>query len=97
MPTTTPQNAATAGDWLWELVAGIMGATSLVEGQVNRYRPPGKVGAQRAATVEGSGERIPFLGQEPGCPRFKPVAAILASAVTVGIGVPLGFPFFFQT
>ncbi|CAN0420702.1 unnamed protein product [Lampetra fluviatilis] len=171
MPTTTPQNAATAGDWLRELVAGIMGATSFVEGQVNRRRTQilmdtgavtslvsathcsvvgvevgrlqapdralhtasgsgmgllgsvtlkGRLGHQvcnqelyvssvlcheciagtdlleklglsvqprrRCATVEGSGERIPFLGQEPGCPRFEPVAAILASAVTVGIG-----------
>ncbi|XP_075929503.1 uncharacterized protein LOC142930564 [Petromyzon marinus] len=39
---------------------------------------------QRCATVEGSGERIPFLGQEPNHPRFTPVAATLVSAVTIG-------------
>ncbi|XP_078470764.1 uncharacterized protein LOC144732970 [Lampetra planeri] len=39
---------------------------------------------QRCATVEGSGERIPFLGQEPNRPRFTPVAATLVSAVTIG-------------
>ncbi|CAM9907712.1 unnamed protein product [Lampetra fluviatilis] len=34
--------------------------------------------------MAGSRERIPFLGQEPGGPHFEPVAAILASAVTIG-------------
>ncbi|XP_078472915.1 LOW QUALITY PROTEIN: uncharacterized protein LOC144734543 [Lampetra planeri] len=167
--TTTPKGAGTSGDWLRELVAGITGATSLVEGQVNGQRTRilldtgavaslmsaahcsmlgvdvgclqapdralhtasgagmgllGKVSLevrlgnqvctqefyvssvlcheciagtdlleklglnvqprQRCATVEGSGERIPFLGQEPNRPRFTPVAATLVSAVTIG-------------
>ncbi|XP_061419148.1 uncharacterized protein LOC133349599 [Lethenteron reissneri] len=166
--TTTPKGAGTSGDWLRELVAGITGATSLVEGQVNGQRTRilldtgavaslmsaahcsmlgvdvgclqapdralhtasgagmgllGKVSfevrlgnqvctqefyvssvlcheciagtdlleklglnvqpRQRCATVEGSGERIPFLGQEPNRPRFTPVAAMLVSAVTI--------------
>ncbi|XP_075909035.1 uncharacterized protein LOC142905762 [Petromyzon marinus] len=47
---------------------------------------------QRCATVEGSGERILLLGQEPGRPRFEPMAAILASAVTVGPLVEMLLP-----
>ncbi|CAN0240323.1 unnamed protein product [Lampetra planeri] len=169
VPATTPPETVTPGDWLRELVAGITGATSLVEGEVNGVRTRilldtgavaslvsaahcsaigvdvrhlqapdralhtasgagmgllGKVSLevrlgnqvctqefyvssvlcheciagtdlleklglnvqprQRCATVEGSGERIPFLGQEPNRPRFTPVAATLVSAVTIG-------------
>nr|XP_032821976.1 uncharacterized protein LOC116948879 [Petromyzon marinus]XP_032821977.1 uncharacterized protein LOC116948879 [Petromyzon marinus] len=168
IPTKTPKNTVRTGDWLRELVAGITGATSLVEGQVNgqrtrilldtgavaslvstthcsrfgvdvgRLQAPdralhtasgagmgllGRVSLevrlghqactqefyvssvlcheciagtdlleklglnvqprQRCATVESSGERIPFLGQEPNRPRFTPVAATLVSAVTI--------------
>ncbi|XP_061427715.1 uncharacterized protein LOC133354681 [Lethenteron reissneri] len=39
---------------------------------------------QRCATMESNGERIPFLGREPTRRRFAPVAAILATAVTIG-------------
>ncbi|CAN0431429.1 unnamed protein product [Lampetra fluviatilis] len=39
---------------------------------------------QRCATMESNGEWIPFLGREPTRPRFAPVAAILATAVTIG-------------
>ncbi|XP_075929135.1 uncharacterized protein LOC142930509 [Petromyzon marinus] len=52
---------------------------------------------QRCATVEGSGERIPFLGSEPNRPHFTPVAARLVSAVTIGplaeMLVPVATPF----
>ncbi|XP_078458755.1 uncharacterized protein LOC144723702 [Lampetra planeri] len=169
IPATTPRNSATPGDWLRELVAGITGATSLVEGEVNGVRTrilldTGAVASlvsaahcstigvdvrhlqapdralhtasgagmgllgratlevrigsqvctqefyvssalcheciagtdlleqlglnvqprQRCATMESNGERIPFLGREPTRPRFAPVAAILATAVTIG-------------
>ncbi|XP_078735587.1 retroviral-like aspartic protease 1 [Lampetra fluviatilis] len=175
MPTET----VTPDDWLRELVAGITGATSLVEGEVNGVRTrilldTGAVASlvsaahcsaigvdvrhlqapdralhtasgagmgllgratlevrigsqvctqefyvssalcheciagtdllerlglnvqprQRCATMESNGERIPFLGREPTRLRFAPVAAILATAVTIGplteMLVPLG-------
>ncbi|CAM9493899.1 unnamed protein product [Lampetra planeri] len=38
VPATTPTETVTPGDWLRELVAGITGATSLVEGEVNGVR-----------------------------------------------------------
>ncbi|XP_078475286.1 uncharacterized protein LOC144736595 [Lampetra planeri] len=169
VPATTPTETVTPGDWLRELVAGITGATSLVEGKVNgqrtrilldtgavaslvsaahcsmigvdvsRLQAPDcalhtasgagmgllgratlevRIGSQmctqefyvssvlcheciagtdlleklglnvqprqRCATMESSGERIPFLGRKPTRPRFAPVTAILATAVTIG-------------
>ncbi|XP_075931098.1 uncharacterized protein LOC142931262 isoform X2 [Petromyzon marinus] len=84
IPATTPKNAVTSGDWLRELVVGITGVTSLVEGKVSGQRTQILLDTGVVASLV-SATHCSMLGVDVGCLQAPDHALHTASGARMGL------------